>query len=172
MKTEKRKSIIELVIFFGITFGINFAIGIPMYVTHNISTELFTNLLTLLPASGALLAQYYSKREQKKGRWLFLIWTFILLLLVDFAIIKPESLEMIEEYSTNILLIGSIVLLAYLAIGENREHVFENGEMVHKDLLLFVFLSFVRNSMSIFPDVINGNVQGIKDIAFGLITIA
>lgn len=172
MKTEKRKSIIELVIFFGITFGINFVIGIPMYVTHNISTELFTNLLTLLPASGALLAQYYSKREQKKGRWLFLIWTFILLLLVAFAIIKPESLEMIEEYSTNILLIGSIVLLAYLAIGENREHVFENGEMVHKDLLLFVFLSLVRNSMSIFPDVINGNVQGIKDIAFGLITIA
>ena len=117
MKTEKRKSIIELVIFFGITFGVNFAIGIPMYITHNISAELFTNLLTLLPASGALLAQYYCKREKKKGRWLFLIWTFILLLLVAFAIIKPELLEIIEEYSTNVLLIGSIVLLAYLVIG-------------------------------------------------------
>lgn len=172
MVTEKKNNVIELLIFFGITFGINFAIGIPMYVTHNISTELFTNLLTLLPASGALLAQYYSKREKKKGRKVFLIWTSILLLLVAFAIIKPESLEMIEECSTNILLIGSIVLLAYLAIGENREHILENGGMVHKDLLLFVFLSLVRNSISIFPDVINGNIQGIKDIAFGVITIS
>lgn len=171
MKTEKRKSIIELAIFFSITFGINFAIGIPMYVTHNISTELFTNLLTLLPASGALLAQYYSKREKKKGRKLFLIWTFILLLFVAFAIIKPESLEIIEAYSTNILLIGSIVLLAYLAIGENREHVFENGGMVHKDLLLFVILLFIRNTFAYLPELMDGNMGGIRNIFIAIMSI-
>lgn len=171
MKTEKRKSIIELVIFFGITFGVNFAIGIPMYVTHNISTELFANLLTLLPASGALLAQYYCKSEKKKGRRLFLIWTFILLLLVVCAIIKPESLEKLEEYSANILLIGSIALLAYLVIGENREHVFENGGVVHKDLLLFAILLFIRNTFSYLPDLIVGNADGIMNIFIAIMSI-
>lgn len=171
MVTEKKNNIIELLIFFGITFGINFAIGIPMYVTNNISTELFANLLTLLPASGALLAQYYCKSEKKKGRKVFLIWTFILLLLVAFAIIKPEALEIIEECSTNILLIGSIVLLAYLAIGENREHIFENGGMVHKDLLLFVLLLFIRNTFAYLPELIDGNMGGIMNIFLGIMSI-
>ena len=77
MTDRKKKNVIELLIFFGITFGIDFALGIPMYINRSPSPDVYGYFMMLLPVNGALLAQYYRKREKSDVMILFLIWMLL-----------------------------------------------------------------------------------------------
>lgn len=174
MTDRKKKNVIGLLIFFGITFGIDFALGIPMYINHSPSPDVYGYFMMLLPVNGALLAQYYRKREKSDVMILFLIW---MLLTMTFLVVSTLSgstslfgFELTEELMENYCTIISIGLLIYLLI-KKKVHIFENGESVHKDILLFIGILLIRNLIAGYSEIINGNMDVLMNAVFSVFGI-
>ena len=174
MTDGKKKNVTELLIFFGITFGIDFALGIPMYMNHLPSPDIYGYFMMLLPVNGALLAQYYRKRKKSDVMVLFLIWMLLTMALLVVSILSGSTslfdFELTEEWMGNYCTIISIGLLIYLSI-KKKAHIFENGELVHKDILLFIGILLIRNLLAGYPEIINGNIDVLMNAVFSVFGI-
>lgn len=174
MTDGKKKNVTELLIFFGITFGIDFALGIPMYMNHLPSPNIYGYFMMLLPVNGALLAQYYRKRKKSDVMVLFLIWMLLTMALLVVSILSGSTslfdFELTEEWMGNYCTIISIGLLIYLLI-KKKAHIFENGELVHKDILLFIGILLIRNLLAGYPEIINGNIDVLMNAVFSVFGI-
>lgn len=174
MTDGKKENLTELLIFFGITFGIDFALGIPMYINHLPSPDIYGYFMMLLPVNGALLAQYYRKREKSDIMILFLIWMLLTMTLLVVSMLSGSTslfgFELTEEWMGSYCTIISIGVLIYLLI-KKKAHIFENGELIHKDILLFIGILLIRNLIVGYSEIISGNMDVLMNAVFSVFGI-
>ena len=174
MIAEKKKDVIEMLIFFGITFGIDFALGIPMYINHSPSPDVYGYFMMLLPVNGAFLAQYYRKHEKSDVMILFLMWMLLTMAFLVVSMLSGSTslfgFEFTEELMENYCTIISIGLLIYLIL-KKKVHIFENGELVHKDILLFIGILLMRNLIAGYSEIISGDMDVLTNAVFSVFGI-
>lgn len=130
--------------------------------------------MMLLPVNGAFLAEYYRKHEKSDVMILFLIWMLLTMAFLVVSMLSGSTslfgFELTEELMENYCTIISIGLLIYLLI-KKKVHIFENGELVHKDILLFIGILLMRNLIAGYSEIISGNMDVLMNAVFSVFGI-
>ena len=149
-ENNKKRSIIEVIIFFMVAYGVSLLFGIPLYFKEYMNPEIMVIFMTILPASGVSIAKIYKHKRNDRHRILhyIIIANFLLYLcLVTLRVFKIIDDETIKLGMGILTLFTSISIICYACIEGKELYPFKNGKK--SIVCIFIFILIINLSKCI-----------------------
>ncbi|CZR96330.1 MULTISPECIES: CPBP family intramembrane glutamic endopeptidase [Clostridioides] len=156
---DKKRNIIEVVIFFTVTYGISLLFGIPLYFKEYMNPEILVIFMTILPASGVSIARLY--KYKKNNKHIILNYVIIADFLLSLSLVMLKAFGIIDNETINLginilVLFTGIATICYVCIEGKELYPFKNEKKSIK--YIFSFIIIINLSKFI--------MLGCKDINF------